>query len=206
MSLIDRLFPPYFRRYWMRRALRRVHYADRPDKLDRLYRMEDPWRLASPKEQARYEWTNRLIETHLGAPEAILEIGSGEGYQSQHLARICRRLYGIDVSRRAVDRARQRCPDVRFAAANPLTFRFDDAPPVYDLIVACEMLYYVRDIRRFIERMSQLGRACLVTYYDGQAPILDPHFAGLPAFQRDALRVKGVMWHAAWWRTAAHLP
>jgi len=34
-----------------------------------------------------------------------------------------------------------------------------------DLVVACEVLYYVKDIRKFLYRMPDLGRACLITYH-----------------------------------------
>ena len=199
MSLIDQV-TPRLRDYWMRFALRRVHYTDRADRLDRLYLMEDPWQLQSPKEQARFAWTNRLIAEHFGRPETILEIGCGEGHQSQHLARACSRLYGIDVSRRAVRRARQRCPEARFVAGDPLSYRFDDMALPADLVVACEMLYYVKDIPRFVERISRLGRACLVTYYAGQAASLDPYFAGRPGCRRAQFRCDDAGWSAVWWR------
>jgi SAM-dependent methyltransferase len=202
MSLIDHVLAPRLRNFWVRLALRRVHYTDRANKLDRLYMVEDPWRLQSAKEQARFAWTNRLIAAQFGQPETILEIGSGEGYQSQRLRQACGRLYGIDVSPRAVRRARRRCPEARFAAGDPLTYRFADMPLPVDLVVACEVLYYVKDIPRFLDRLSQLGRACLVTYYEGQAPSLDPYFADRPECGRDGFYCDDTRWNAVWWRKA----
>jgi len=200
MTLLDQFLVPRLRDYWMRLALRRVHYADRADKLDLLYRVENPWHMDTAQEQARFDWTNRIISTHLAPLDTILEIGCGEGHQSQHLSRMCDRLYGIDVSARAVRRARRRCPDACFAAGDPFTFRFDDPPPpALDLVVACEVLYYVKDVPRFLDRLSRLGRACLVTYYQGQALALAPHFAELPACGRDRFRFGDVEWHAVWW-------
>ena len=73
-----------------------------------------------------------------------------------------------------------------------------------DLAVACEVLYYVNDIPRFIERMSQLGRACLVTYYQGQAMKLDPHFATLLDCPREQFRFDDTSWNAVWWRNSSH--
>jgi SAM-dependent methyltransferase len=200
MSLIDQV-APRLRDCWMRFALRRVHYTDRVDRLDRLYLVKDPWYLQSPKEQARFAWTNRVIAEHFGRPETILEIGCGEGHQSQRLARVCGQLYGIDVSRRAVRRARRRCPEARFiAAADPLSFHFDDMALPADLVVACEMLYYVKDVPRFIERISTLGQACLVTYYQAQAASLDPYFAGRLGCRRAQFRCDNAEWCAVWWR------
>jgi len=199
MSLIDQV-APRLRDCWTRFALRRVHYTDRTDRLDRLYLIEDPWQLQSPKEQARFAWTNGMIAEHFGRPETILEIGCGEGHQSQHLARTCSQLYGIDVSRRAVRRAQRRCPEARFVAADPMSFHFDNMPLPADLVVACEMLYYVKDVPRFVERISTLGRACLVTYYRAQAASLDPYFADRPGCRRAQFRYDNTEWHAMWWR------
>jgi SAM-dependent methyltransferase len=199
MSLIDQVIVPRLRDYWVRLALRRAHYTDRADKLDRLYMVEDPWHLQSAKEQARFAWTNQLIVARFDRPATILEIGCGEGYQSRYLAQACDRLYGIDVSSRAVRRARRRCPGARFAAGDPLTHGFPDVPLPADLVVACEVIYYVKDVPRFIERLSQLGRACLVTYYQGQAEALDPHFEDRPNCRREQFRCDGTEWNAVWW-------
>ena len=204
MTILDQLVVPRLRDYWMRLALRRVHYADRPDKLDLLYAIEDPWRLGSAKEQARFAWTNRLIEAEFGRPSTILEIGCGEGHQSQHLARICGRLYGIDVSQRAVRRAAERCPGGTFAAVDPFAFRAEGMPAPVDLVVACEMIYYVKDVAAFLARIATLGRACLVTYYRGQAPTLDPYFAALPDSRREFFQFDDTVWNAVWWRNASN--
>lgn len=200
MSLVDQVIVPRLRNYWVRRTLRRVHYMDRADKLDLLYMIEDPWRLSSAKEQARFEWTNRLIAAQFGRPETILEIGCGEGHQSHYLARACDRLYGIDVSMRAVRRARPRCPGARFTAGDPFNFHIPEMKQPADLVVACEVLYYVKDIPCFLDRLSQLGQACLVTYYQGEAATLDPHFAARPDCGQETFRHDDTQWHGVWWR------
>jgi len=199
-TLLPQLRLPRLKDYWMRLALRGVHYADGAGKLDFLYRVEDPWQMRSAREQARFDWSNGLIADRFAPLDTILEIGCGEGHQSQYLARQCRRLYGIDVSARAVERARRRCPEGRFAVGDPFGFAFSDAPPVFDLIVACEMLYYVKDIPRFLARLGELGRACLVTYYLGQAAGLAPHLAALPNAESANFQFGERAWLAVWWR------
>jgi SAM-dependent methyltransferase len=196
---LDQFSAPRLRDYWMRLALRGVHYANRPRKLGMAYLLEDPWRMQSAQEQARFGWTNRLIADRLAPHETILEIGCGEGHQSEHLAQLCERLYGIDLSARAVRRARRRCPAGRFTQGDPFTFAFGDMPAVIDLVVACEMVYYVRDIPSFIERISKLGKASLVTYYEGHAATLDPYCAARPGSERAQFRFDGVTWIAVWW-------
>jgi SAM-dependent methyltransferase len=200
MSLLDQRRAPRLRDYWVRWGLHRSHYADRTRKLDLLYWVENPWRLDSAQEEARFAWTSGVIATHLPHPGTILEIGCGEGHHSRHLSQLCDRLYGIDISSRAVRRARRRCPEASFAIGDPFTFRFPNMPPVVDLVIACEMIYYVKDIDRVIERLSNLGRSCLVTYYAGHAAVLDPHFAGAPGCKRERFRFGEVEWIAVWWR------
>jgi SAM-dependent methyltransferase len=206
VSLIDQIIAPRLRDYWVRLALRRVHYTDRADKLNRLYRVEDPWHMESAKEQARFAWTNRLIGASFSPLDTIFEIGCGEGHQSQHLAQVCGQLFGIDVSARAVRRGQRHCPAARFAVGDPLTFRFDDAPTGFDLVVACEVLYYVKDIPRFLDRLSALGRACLVTYYQGQAAALDPYIAALPDCHREQFCAEDTKWNAVWWHNTLSHP
>jgi SAM-dependent methyltransferase len=205
-SIADQLRVSRLRGVWVRWALRGVHYADRAGKLNLLYRVEDPWQMQSAREQARFGWTNQIIEANLAPVGTILEIGCGEGHQSQYLARACGQLYGIDVSALAVRRARRRCHGGRFAVGDPFAFAFKDMPATVDLVVACEVLYYVKDIPRFLERISRLGQACLVTYYRGQAAALDPHIAALPGGERAQFRYEGAQWTAVWWRNQTVSP
>jgi trans-aconitate methyltransferase len=199
MSLLDQIVVPRLRRYWVRMALRRVHYADRADKLNRLYCVENPWRMDSAREQARFAWTNELIAKHLSSLDTILEIGCAEGHQSQYLSRVCRQLYGVDVSRRAVRRAKRRCPSGKFAVADPLGVWPAQMPAKVDLVAACEVIYYVKDIPAFLTRLSDLGRACLVTYYGGEAPALDPYFAAMDDCRRERFAFENIEWNAVWW-------
>ncbi|HTQ32809.1 MAG TPA: SAM-dependent methyltransferase [Stellaceae bacterium] len=200
MSALEQFVVPRLRDYWVRFALRRVHYADRADKLDQLYRIENPWHMDSAKEQARFAWTNRLIEREFRRPSSILEIGCGEGHQSHHLARVCDRLCGVDVSARAVRRAARRCPGATFATGDPFSFRLPDMPAQFDLVVACEVVYYVKDVAGFLARLSQLGRTCLVTYYHGQAAALESHLEGVTNRGHERFSLEDTEWNAIWWR------
>src|SRR4051812_34342504 len=97
--------PISLRRLWTRVMLRGVHYRDRHQQLDMLYRVRDPWNLDSPREHFRFEETNRLITREFGHVPNLLELGCGEGYQSRHLEKVCDRLHGCDISANAVERA-----------------------------------------------------------------------------------------------------
>src|SRR3974390_3434499 len=100
----------YLKELWLRTVIRGTHYRQRNRRLDALYWVYDPWGMQSPREAYRFDETNRIIKEHFGQVDRMLEVGCGEGHQSVHLLEICKTLYGIDVSRRAVLRAKRRCP------------------------------------------------------------------------------------------------
>ena len=102
------------KKIWMRFALRGVHYGNNYKKLDAFYMINDPWDMVSPSQQYRFAETNRLILEKFGRVGSLLEIGCGEGHQSLQLGQVCDRLTGLDVSARAVKRARRKCPPGEF--------------------------------------------------------------------------------------------
>ena len=186
------------RRLWTRAMLRSVHYRDRYQQLDMLYRITDPWELDSPHERIRFEQTNRLIQREFGKVASLLEVGCGEGHQSQYLAKVCDRLHGCDVSARAVERARKRCEMSTFSVGT-LSDVIADGVHQYDLVVACEVLYYVKNVRAAIEVMSRLGTSCLVTYYQTHQDQLDRMIIPLKLAGREVIRDGDNVWTAVWW-------
>ncbi len=178
--------------------LRGVHYRDSHQRLDMLYQMPDPWGLDNPREHFRFEETNRLIQREFGHVGSLLEIGCGEAHQSEYLARVCDRLHGYDVSARAVERARARCPASTFSVGT-----LDDIPsdgtPRYDLVVACEVLYYIKDIPAALQMMTRLGRSGLITYYQSQRERLDAMLIAAPLDGRAIIRNGNDEWTACWW-------
>src|SRR5262245_42943898 len=102
------------RKVWRRVALRNLSGSDNHTQLDRLYVVADPWQMTAPREQYRFATTNALLQEKLGRVETMLEVGCGEGHQSEHLARLCDRLYGVDVSPRAIERAKTRVTAAHF--------------------------------------------------------------------------------------------
>jgi SAM-dependent methyltransferase len=187
------------RRIWKRFALRGVGYSSDYAKLDRLYMVNDPWRMTSPGEEYRFSETNRLILGEFGRVNSILEIGCGEGHQSVHLEQACNRLIGLDVSGRAVGRARRRCPGSEFLVGDIFCEKVHSRSP-FDLVVACEVLYYMSDVPAALGRMGELGRNCLVTYFAREMDYLDPMVLSLPGAASAILEFEQVRWRAVWWR------
>jgi predicted TPR repeat methyltransferase len=190
----------FFKRTWMRLALRGVHYSDQNKKLDRLYRVKDPWNMESEKERHRFEETNRLILEKFGHVGGLLEVGCGEGHQSQELRRVCDRFHGLDVSSRAVQRAQERCPDLTFMVGEIFDDDLFKSIGRFDLVVACEVIYYMADTQAVIRRLSSLGKACLVTYYEAHAPKLDRYLAEVSGVQTTSFSHSETNWKAFWWR------
>ena len=95
-----------------------VDYRDEMSGFDRLYLVRDPWSLNCESERFRFRETNKVIAENFGYLDSLLEIGCGEGLQSRELQQVSQSLYGIDVSGRAIRRARRRCPDATFAISD----------------------------------------------------------------------------------------
>ncbi len=193
------MFRKLFRATWARLALRGAHYSDRKRQLNELYRIHDPWNMESEREQFRFAEVNRLIEATFGRVGTILEVGSGEGHHSRELINVCETLYGLDVSERAVHRARRRVPEATFGVGDLYACTLLERIPRVDLVVASEVLYYMKDVPRAVRRMSELGNKCLATYYDGRAAELDRVFEDMRLAGRSTFSIAETKWHAVWW-------
>lgn len=186
---------------WRRYAMRGIGANDNHAGLDKLYALPDPWGMTTEREQSRFAQTNAVIAAHAGHVGTLLEIGSGEGHQSEHLSKMCAQLYGLDVSERAVERARERLPQARFGVGEITALPWEPPPGgKYDLVVACEVLYYLSDIAGAVNAMSRLGNACLVTFFCPSARRVAEHLQDVPGLQRGWIYHDPYAWLWAYWR------
>ena len=190
------------RRLWMKYALRGVGGSDNHARLDLAYNVEDPWNMESAMERARFEATNQVIEHTFGRVGSVLEIGCGEGHQTQWLAKLSDEQFGLDVSPQAVERARLRVPTGRFAAADLFHQPWGEERHRFDLVTACEVLYYLSDPAATIERMRHLGRNGLVTFFAPACGRVGPHLEAVPGLQKTWIFHGGTAWLVGWWRDA----
>lgn len=188
------------RRTWMKYAMRGVGAADNHGRMDLAYSMPDPWDMDSNMERARFAATDALITRTFGRVGSILELGCGEGHQTRHFAALADTVYGIDVSAKAVERARVAVPDAHFAATDIFAQPWGEERGRFDLVTACEVMYYMKDVDATIARMSQLGRNCLVTFFSPALRRLSPHLDRIPNLQKDWMFYGGTVWLACWWR------
>jgi SAM-dependent methyltransferase len=186
----------------MRLALRGVHFGDRHRRLDSLYRLRDPWSMETDAQRFRFRATNQLIEQEFGRVGSILEVGCGEGHQTEHLLTVCDHVLGTEISARAVERARERCPNAEFAVGDVFAGELPASGRQFDLVLGCEVLYYTKDVPAALRRLGELGRACLVSYYERPAPHLDPYVLALPGVRSTKLTFGDSAWTVAWWRTS----
>jgi SAM-dependent methyltransferase len=166
---------------WKRAMLSGTAFADRHGKLRLLYSLEDPWDMVSAREQYRFTQTNAQLVAVMPRYGNILELGCGEGHQSLYLQKLTDHLFGIELSARAVARAKRRCQAARFAVGN-----VDDASDLFpevsfDLITVCEVLYYARDPSAILQALQQRTQRIYVSNY-------------LPRFDRMQSYFKGVGW------------
>jgi len=119
------------------------------------YRKADPWSYATtPYQIQKAGQALSLIPRRVY--QRALEVGCGEGVFSRQLLaeREILEFVGIDISGRATNRARERCadyPQARFETRNILTA----APPgLFDLIILCEILYYLGQSVPRLARMT----------------------------------------------------
>ena len=181
--------------------MRGLEYADNHSRLNALYYMQDPWGFTDVREEERFTETNRIFLREFGQVGSLLELGCAEGHQSVHLMRVCRQLYGLDVSAKAVRRARRRCPGAKFEVGDLTSpTRFAGAHERFDAVVACEVLYYVGDVTLTLRRLAELGRACLVTYYSVHGKRLDKELTSMKFARQETIHSQDRSWSVVWWR------
>ncbi len=97
---------------------------------------------------------------------AVLDVGCGNGALIKELAGLSFEYTGIDISRAALEQAKQYAPTGTFIQAS-----MDDAPPVtgtYDVIVFCEVLLY-GDYEKILKRYQphlRPGGQIIISLYD----------------------------------------
>ena len=190
-------------KFWRRWNLRRAYGGD-AEAMNRLYYVKDPWGINSATEHFRFQETARVIREKIGAHfRSILEIGCGEGVQTKHLAPLAEQIIGVDPSSIAIRRARiSKIANSLFEVGDLMTYGI---PPkdIFDLVTACEVLYYVQDLERAYKRLNRLGRQCVVTYYQGAFERLDTFFA-TKNVTLETIECASCKWRIVYWDQARH--
>jgi ubiquinone/menaquinone biosynthesis C-methylase UbiE len=132
--------------------------------------------------------------------ETVLEIGSGEGDQTERLLNLAHKVRGVDISPTAIERARRRFAD------NPnASFSVGELPKIgvderFDLVTAFEIIYYVKDIPRALDMMDRLGHQRIVSVHWPQVRVLDEFLFPTRNTSRQIIYWEDKpRWLVAWW-------
>lgn len=110
---------------------------------EHVYRSADPYAIADdPLERQKRAGTLAALEGRRFA--RVLEIGGGEGLLAERLASHADELIMVDLSRRALERARRRLADLPNVHIRQLDIVAQPLPGTFDLIVCSEVLIYVQ--------------------------------------------------------------
>ncbi|MEJ2411178.1 MAG: SAM-dependent methyltransferase [Novosphingobium sp.] len=199
LARLARLWTVFRSGRWLEAGQYRANYR----RMDRIYLLEDPWNLTSPREKARFSLVNATISSVAPDCGMLLELGSGEGIQTAILLDVARQVTGLEVSSVAVERARASVPCAEF-----ITGRAEDAASLlagrrFDLITACEILYYAQDVEGILAGLRSLAPMILVINYERRAHLLAHHFMRSGWVRLDDLASHGMRWHCHLWRAPA---
>jgi 2-polyprenyl-3-methyl-5-hydroxy-6-metoxy-1,4-benzoquinol methylase len=192
------------RRRWLRVTLKRAEAADAHRRIDLAYTIRDPWGMATDREQHRFAECNRIVRENLMSPGQrvgrMLEIGCGEGHQSEHLVTLCDELVGLDVSAHAILRARQRVPRATFASGDLFHQPWSNDTDRFDIATAFEVLIMVKDIPATLERMDRLAPMAIVSWLNSDRDYVEPRVRAHGFDGTAAIRHDDTSWTVAWWR------
>jgi len=87
-----------------------------------------------------------------GARPRILEVGCGTGWLSEALAQFGP-VTGVDLSPKAIEIAKQRCPQAQFLCGD---FSSLDLPQPFDVVVTADTIAHVEDQQAFVDRIAAL--------------------------------------------------
>ena len=133
---------------------------------DRWYDRADPWHYEDTDEDVvrTNAILKRLRHAHF---RNTLDLGCGEGPLTNALSTLSENTWGVDISFKAVDRARQRFPHINFLQGDIVDVfdRPEIAVTPFDFIAASEVLYCLDtdgERERTLARLSRIGTpACL---------------------------------------------
>ncbi len=169
-------------------------YGDKFHELEQLFQWsEDPWNF----ERSRYEQERlRVLLDHVKQypHEKILEVGCAEGIFTAELNKIAKEVVAIDVSPTALARAKRRCPEVTFLLTNLQEFTWDSQ---FDIVICAETLYYIKDVAAAIQKLTSLGKYCLVSYGQSKTKRLDPYISRVPLLEYEKFEKSYWLWKRA---------
>jgi 2-polyprenyl-3-methyl-5-hydroxy-6-metoxy-1,4-benzoquinol methylase len=141
--------------------------------LENINTKVDPWETKHPYNQKAFDEIISLIK--MVPHDSILEIGCAQGEFTKKLLEISKNVTAIDVSRSAINQAREkarldsrrrvdarRVKGAHFEAASLENFYPERT---FDVVVCAEILYYIKDHKKVIERLKEMGDYLVTSQY-----------------------------------------
>jgi ubiquinone/menaquinone biosynthesis C-methylase UbiE len=128
--------------------------------LENINTKVDPWETKHPYNQKAFDEIISLIK--MVPHDSILEIGCAQGEFTKKLLEISKNVTAIDVSKSAINQAREKVKGAHFEAASLENFYPERR---YDVVVCAEILYYVKDHKKVIERLKEMGDYLVTSQY-----------------------------------------
>jgi 2-polyprenyl-3-methyl-5-hydroxy-6-metoxy-1,4-benzoquinol methylase len=120
----------------------------------------DPWRTKHPYNQKAFDEIISLIK--MVPHDSILEIGCAQGEFTKKLLEISENVTAIDVSEQAINQARTQVKGAHFEAISLENFYPERR---FDVVVCAEVLYYIKDYKKAISKLQELGDYLVTSQY-----------------------------------------
>ncbi|HEX4335136.1 MAG TPA: bifunctional 2-polyprenyl-6-hydroxyphenol methylase/3-demethylubiquinol 3-O-methyltransferase UbiG [Polyangiaceae bacterium] len=125
---------------------------------DRWYDADDdPVALLRAESRFRNPWIGgELARAFPGRPCAVLDVGCGAGFLTNHLAKDGHRVTGVDMSEESLHVARSRddTGNVQYRRADALALPF--APATFDVVCALDVLEHVEDPAHLVAEAARV--------------------------------------------------
>ena len=137
---------------------------------------EELWqRLPSDLEPPDLDLRLDHLRSGVQAGDRVLDLGSGDGRFTAELARIGAVPVGVEVAQAAVQRARERQPELDFRLA-PIDGQLPLDDVSFDVVWASEVIEHVADTARWVSEIRRVlvprGRLLLTTPSHGRLRVL----------------------------------
>jgi 2-polyprenyl-3-methyl-5-hydroxy-6-metoxy-1,4-benzoquinol methylase len=157
-----------------------------------LYIARDPWKIChSVHDRRRIDLTIACADQLDHGVKNLLELGCGEGVMTEALfAHYQCPITAIDVSWQALRRAKRRVSSAKYFRTDALQFLQECETQSFDLIVACELVFYVEKIPLLIREMTRVSRRRLLSYHINAEERVLPHLIAIKDLKWTSLIIR----------------
>jgi ubiquinone/menaquinone biosynthesis C-methylase UbiE len=136
----------------------------------------------------------REMKRNIRSRDTVLDVGCGEGTKIAQLAGNRKGVYGIDISRTGIARAKKQYPSIDFRTADSEELPYADN--FFDVVLTCFVLEHVDNAEKVLSEIMR------VTKPGGKIMLICPNFAS-PFFRSPCYKKSLAHRHLAAWKRAA---